>query len=130
MKKWIVISVVSGMLAVPNLYSEEHKHEHAAAAATGTQTVQGEVLDMACYMMHDGKGPKHKSCAVKCIKDGAPLGLLTKEGKVYLLLEDHSSPKPYAQMKDWAAENVSVKGEVQEKGGVQAIVVQSSEKIK
>ena len=125
--KWLAAGVI-GLLAWNKLCAQSEHRGHGDK--TGAQAVQGEVLDMACYMAHEGQGAKHKKCADKCIQGGAPLGLLTKEGQVYLLVEDHASPKPYAQIKGWAAEQVRVEGKVYERGGVRAIVVQSSAKAK
>lgn len=123
------MAMAVGMLFANEIYAQkEHKHGQGELGKSGIRSVQGEVLDMACYMAHEGKGSKHKSCALKCIKDGAPIGLLTKDGAVYLLVEDHDSPQPYAQIKEWAAEQVKVTGELKQRGGVQAILVKSSAK--
>ena len=59
------------------------------AAAEGEVTVQGEVLDMACYLGHGAKGDEHAACAAKSIKAGQPMGLLASDGKVYLLVASH-----------------------------------------
>lgn len=124
----LTLAVVVGLLFTIRLYADEAHHGQEQSGKSGSQTIQGEVLDMVCYMGHEGKGAKHKSCAQKCIDGGAPMGLLTKEGRVYLLLEDHNAPKPYMQIKKWAAEQVTVKGKLIGRGGVQAVVVFSSEK--
>ena len=126
----LVVLGIMAALAQHSFAAEAHKHGEKAQAKGGVQMQSGEVLDMACYMAHEGKGAKHKTCAQKCIDGGAPAGLLTKEGKVYLLVEDHNSPQPYAEVKKWAAEQVKISGEVFQRGGVQAIVVHSAEKEK
>src|SRR5579883_2548098 len=80
---------------------EGHDMEHGAGGME--MTVKGELVDMACYMAHEGKGKKHAQCAKMCVKGGAPLGLVTPDGQTYLLVEDHSSikaKKPYAQAKE------------------------------
>lgn len=95
---------------------------HALAA----DTITGEVVDMSCYM-HDpatGKGKAHKKCAETCLKKGLPIGVLTDDGQVYLIVEDHDNPKPYAQLKEKATEKVTVEGEKKSHSGVQALVVQ------
>lgn len=126
---WFTIAVMSGLFLANGIgVTEEHHHEHGRQPKSGAQTVQGEVLDMACYMGHEAKGPKHQSCALKCIKDGAPMGLMGKDGKVYLLVENHDSPKAYQQAKGWAGTQVKIKGNVIERGGLSALVVESSEK--
>lgn len=56
-----------------------------------TETVKGQIVDQTCYMkdMANNKGVDHKmpadtkDCAVGCAKKGAPLALLTADGKVY-----------------------------------------------
>ncbi|HEX5024795.1 MAG TPA: hypothetical protein VFV68_05965 [Agriterribacter sp.] len=93
-----------------------------------TKTVSGEVLDMACYMAKGAHGEKHKGCASACIKDGAPMGLLTSDGKVYLLVENHNKKEVYAKVKDYAGEKISVTGTVSDKGGLQGVIVDDMKK--
>ena len=86
-------------------------------------TLSGEVLDLACYISHGGRGETHKACAVKCAKMGQPVGLLSTDGKLYLLLADHVDSAPYAKARDLAGEQVTIRGEVAEKDGVSALTV-------
>jgi len=90
-------------------------------------SVTGEVVDLACYMVHpeSGQGPGHRKCAETCLKKGLPAGLLTADKQLYLLLEDHDNPKPYAALKDKAAEKVTVEGQKVTQNGLQAVVVES-----
>lgn len=87
-------------------------------------TIKGEVLDMSCYMTRGAKGPGHKECAQGCLEKGLPAGILTKDGKVYLLVEDHSAADAYKEVLKHAAENVEVTGKVVNKNGVQALIVE------
>lgn len=96
--------------------------------ASDQTTVKGELLDLACYMTHGAKGPKHKECAEKCVKGGQPMGILTDNGDVYLLVENHNNPDPYAEAKNHAAETIEVSGSLNERGGVKAITVESVKK--
>ena len=107
----------------------EKGHDNGGmAAAGGTVILQGEVLDMACYMAHEGKGEKHKKCAKSCALGGAPIGLLSPNGEVYLLVGDHANEKPYKAAQQLTGEQAKVTGKVQKRGGVQAIVVSKTEK--
>lgn len=90
-------------------------------------TIQGEVLDMACYMSHESHGKKHASCAESCVKGGAPMGILDEDGNVYLIVENHQNADPYAEMKDYAAKTVNLSGTYYDRGGTQAVVVESVE---
>ena len=57
------------------------------------RVVKGQIVDQACYMkdMASNKGVDHKmpaetkDCAIACAKKGAPLALLTADGKVYTI---------------------------------------------
>src|ERR1035437_8907585 len=85
-------------------------------------TVQGEILDMACYMAKGSKGAAHKACAVMCAKKGVPMGVLTDAGEVYLLLDDHNNPDPYDATKKLSGERAEVTGKKYNKQGVASIV--------
>lgn len=95
----------------------------------GVQILEGEVLDMVCFMAHNGQGKKHKDCAQTCMNDGAPVGLLTTDGKLYLVIEDHNNKDPYLKIKKLAAEKVKVTGTVYIKAGIQSIQIKNVEKI-
>jgi len=91
------------------------------------ETVTGEVIDLSCYLSHPstGTGRGHRKCAETCAKKGLPMGILGKDEKVYLLLEDHDSPDPYHAALDKAAEEITVEGKVVTQGGMTGIVVES-----
>jgi hypothetical protein len=86
-------------------------------------TVQGEIVDMACYMAKGSKGSAHKACAQLCAKKGVPIGVLTDSGELYLLLDDHNNPDPYDAAKKLAGERAEVVGKKFSKQGVASIVV-------
>ncbi len=86
-------------------------------------TVQGEILDMACFVAHDGRGASHAECARKCLEGGQPMGLLAADGEVYLLFADHANAKAYNEAKSFAGKKVEVKGEPASKGVLKGITV-------
>jgi len=98
----------------------------ALPAVGGAQeeiTVQGEIVDLACYMSKGSRGAAHKACAQMCAKKGVPLGVLTEAGEVYLLLDDHNDPGPYDAAKKLAGEHAEVSGKKYIKPGIASIVV-------
>jgi hypothetical protein len=108
----------------------------ASALSTGTvvtaseealTTLTGEVVDLSCYIPHPetGRGPGHRKCAETCNKKGLPMGILTADKQVYLVLEDHDNPKAYAELKEKAAQTVTVEGRKVAQGGVQGIVAEA-----
>jgi len=110
----IVTLAFGASLALPALLlAAEEK------ASAETQTIKGEVVDMMCYMDHGAKGEKHKGCAKKCIEGGGPVGLLTADDQLYLVIGDH---KPInKELADKAAQTVTLKGKVVERNGMKMI---------
>ena len=51
-------------------------------------TVTGEIVDFSCYLQIGKHGEKHRACGQKCFKAGQPVGLLTKDGSLYMLMEE------------------------------------------
>jgi hypothetical protein len=97
--------------------------EKAAKAEAKPSVVAGEVLDLSCYLGHGGMGEGHAGCAAKCVKGGAPVGLLGSDGTVYVLFADHNDGSPYEQVKDLAGKKVEVTGSVASKSGMKGITV-------
>jgi hypothetical protein len=84
-----------------------------------TQTIKGEVVDLMCYLDHGAKGEKHKGCAKKCIEGGGPVGLLTADDQLYLVIGDHQPINKELSAK--AAQTVTLKGKVVERNGMKMI---------
>ena len=94
-----------------------------AALAADRLSLSGEVVDLACFIAHDGHGAAHKKCAVECARQGQPVGLLADGGTVYLLVADHNDPAPYQKARALAGEQVTIKGETAAKGGMNSLTV-------
>lgn len=113
---------------------EGHKHEAAKAEeaeAGEAVTVTGEVLDLSCYLGHGSSGKEHKKCAKAClVEKKVSAGLLTADGSVYLLVQDHKHEKAFKPVAELAAEQVTVSGRKVVKGGLQGILVSQVEKAK
>ncbi len=122
MKVRAMLAVLAvGILACSIAVAAEGKAaEKPAAKATA---VQGEVLDLACYMGHGAKGEGHAGCAAKCLKSGQPMGLLGTDGTVYLLMADHTDSSGFEKAKDLAGKKVEVTGEVSTQGTMKGITV-------
>lgn len=83
------------------------------------QTITGEVVDLMCYLDHGAKGDKHAACCEKCISSGGPVGLLTADDQLYLVIGSH---KPINdKLASYAAKKVTLKGKVVEKNGMKMI---------
>jgi hypothetical protein len=96
---------------------------HEATTDRQPVTLDGEILDIACYLDNDLHGPEHRSCASACLKDGQPIGFLDDQGRVFLLIEDHMEKEAYRALKNLAAQRVRIQGDEIHRGGVQSIIV-------
>jgi|GEM_PF-1009473 len=95
----------------------------AIAPAQEDISVQGEILDMTCYLHSGSKGRRHRACAQMCAEKGLPIGVLTDSGDVYLLIENHENPESYAAAAKLAGQKAAIKGKKYSKGSVSAIMV-------
>ena len=108
---------IAGLACAPLAIAQEHEHGGGDAAAS--KEVTGEVVDMMCYVDHNGIGEKHgQSCGAKCIKSGGPVGIVS-EGKAYLVVGEH---KPINdQLAEYCGKSITVKGKLAERGGIAMI---------
>jgi hypothetical protein len=96
---------------------------HHAAAAAAAKTVNGEIVDLSCYLGHGAKGAAHKECAATCIANGGPMGLLTDKGVLYVLTMNHENPDGFNMAKKHAGEMVKVTGSMSMKNATRALEV-------
>lgn len=52
------------------------------------ETLTGEIVDFSCYLQVGKHGEKHRACGQKCFTNGQPIGLLTKDGNLYMLMDE------------------------------------------
>ncbi len=92
--------------------------------------ITGEIIDLSCYLQLGKHGEKHKACGTKCLNSGQPIGLLTKEGGVYLLIDEEHDPRRDGQTElrkaatDHFAQVVEVTGTETSVRGIHTIYVQ------
>jgi hypothetical protein len=93
-------------------------------------TVTGEIIDLSCYLQLGKHGEKHKSCGQKCLNNGQPIGLLAKDGTIYMLMDEEHDPRRDGQTElrkaanDHFAHVMEVTGTETTVRGVHAIYVQ------
>lgn len=56
-------------------------------------TLVGEVIDVSCYVQLGKHGAAHKDCGQKCVREGGPIGLLTQDGSIFLLMAEEHHPR-------------------------------------
>ena len=84
--------------------------------------VVGEVVDFSCYLQLGKHGGKHADpCGKKCLQNGAPIGVLTREGTLYMIMPEEHDPRRDGGVdaKAWGSEHI---GQIVEVNGVAASV--------
>ena len=99
-------------------------------------TITGEILDMGCYVSRGLRDEIHRECALRCLSQGVPIGLLGPDTTVYILTQNHDramdprafagTPDPYAQCREWPAKQVAVTGLVWERKGYKELEVKAA----
>ena len=117
-----VLALVAVMMFAVHAVADEG-HAKMEKPAKKAETFKGELVDMGCYLGHGAMGEKHKECATKCVANGMPMGLLTPDGKLYLLTLDHDNADPFNQCKSMMGQMVEVTGVSASKGGMKGIDV-------
>jgi hypothetical protein len=90
--------------------------------------VTGEVLDMTCYIASNLSGPDHAECARICIRNGSPAGIKAQDGKVYLLTGEPGQ-SINAELADYAAKIVTIKGRQTARDGFAQLQVEEIRKL-
>jgi hypothetical protein len=96
-------------------------------AFAATETVKGQIVDQTCYSKDKANnGKDHKmpqdvvDCATACAKKGAPLALLTTDGKLYQITGGLAAEKN-AKLVAHVSHTVEITGDVTEKDGKKMI---------
>ena len=116
MKRILVVALLGIMSVVAIAMADEAKKEEAAKPTSLT----GEVVDLSCYMGHGAAGMDHAKCAQGCITKGQPVGFLTTDGILYVILgQNHETANK--QVVDFAGKKSTITGTVKENKGLKAI---------
>lgn len=107
-----VVALFGGALIAAGLSISAFAHdgEHKESKEGKQVTIQGELIDTACFVTSDGdaKGKDHADCAQKCMASGIPAGILPEGSKdadaVMYLLTNPQVLAPYA------AQTIKVEG--------------------
>ncbi len=116
MKRLLMLAMVV-MLGISAIaFADEAKKEEAKPVTTLT----GEVIDLYCYSDHKSSGAEHAKCATSCITKGIPVGFLTADGTMYVIVgKDHAPAN--AEVAPFAGKQSTITGNVMETNGMKTI---------
>lgn len=117
---WLVVA--AGMLGsgfLPVAYAE---------SSPAAQTLQGEVVDPATYLKEGQHGSEWLDQMAEAADGGQTVALLEQGTQtLYLILGDTPGADPNELLYDHVGQQVTLKGQVYERGGLRGIVVTSLE---
>lgn len=89
--------------------------------------ITGEVIDTWCYIsgIMFAEGTAHHQCAIWCAAGGVPVGLLTKDGEVFFIVEFEGRSETLADPGLLAIQthNITVDGTVYEQDGLKYVAI-------
>lgn len=138
-----VVAIV-GFFTPTIAHPEEATHHHAPPPSVGTgtsrtdtssggmpaparATITGEIVEATCYLKKgaEGRGPQHRDCAIKCIKEGRPPFVRDEAtGQLYLATFPDSSAEEREHWLSQVGNRVRVTGKVQERDGLRLLEVE------
>jgi hypothetical protein len=83
-------------------------------------TVAGEIIDLSCYLQLGKHGEKHVPCGKKCLAAGQPIGLLAKDGTVYMLMAEEHDPRRDGQTEGFRKAAIDHLGHIMQVTGTEA----------
>ena len=98
--------------------------EQPGTKTLGALTVTGEIVDSKCYLgvMNPGNGKVHRDCASRCLSgEIPPLFIDSESGRQFILVSEDEKALPYAAIKEFMAEPLSITGELLQRGDVQVL---------
>ena len=89
-------------------------------------TMTATVVDMSCKVMFNLEGDDHRMRGQACFDQGIPLGLMSEDGKIYMpVTMQMGATRGDKDLRGHAEHKVTVTGKIMDRGGVNAILIES-----
>jgi hypothetical protein len=93
--------------------------------------LEGEVVDLECFLRDGSRGERHKGCALTCRKNGGSLAIVEdKTGDLYPVAGNAAASDPGAAVAEFIGARVSLRGELYERSGARILVVGKAERLR
>ncbi|MDT8368865.1 MAG: hypothetical protein RQ745_06630 [Longimicrobiales bacterium] len=123
MKKFVLSGAAIAMLA----FAAPASAQMTPTPQEGEQvTMTATVVDMSCKVVYNLEGEGHRTCSEMCFDQGIPLGLMAEDGTIYLpVTMQMGATRGDKDLRAHAEHTVRVTGKVMDRGGVNAILIES-----
>lgn len=116
------------ILVLPS-YTAEHPHSTDLQSAKKS-SVEGLLRDITCPLQNreTTAAEFNLQCALKCARAGAPLGILTREGDIYVIVSNSVPDRDiHRKLMPYVGKQVRAAGTVYERNGTKGISIASLE---
>lgn len=113
--------------------TNSNKNSQSEATPARTETIEGLVRDIACPIQEKRATARNFSmkCALECAKLGSPLIILTDDGTLYTPISSSMPDQDQrARLSPFVGKYVQVRGQVFERRGTRAIMIQDITELK
>lgn len=95
--------------------------------------ITGEVVDTWCWssgVMREGRGAKHKSCALACVAGGVTAGIVDDKGNLYIAAKSKAYNGCRDQLLPFVSKRVKIKGFIASRGGCSVLKISEVKEVK
>ena len=128
----VSVSAVLALAAITDSIAGAAPARAASASKSrkpAVESVRGEVIEISCYLRDSrSRGEEHAACAQEGILAGGPVGILTGDGVLYLVLGRSSRP-PNELLAPHAGRKVRITGRKLLRARMRAIVCEKVEEL-
>ena len=119
----ILLTLLSVCLIICFTPSNVHAQKGSKAQKDDDTQFYGKLFGVKRIADQKTTEPKYELCSQDCVKNGQPMGLLTDDGTLVLIVRDNSKGFVYEKMKKMVGQKVAVMGKLAEKDGMKVLTV-------
>ena len=99
--------------------ADSHSDKHEGSHKARSTRITGEAIDIGCYVGKSEKEYRNAACIKACLASGAPAGIKTDDGTIYLVVGADENLKK--SLSDNSGEKATYKGTVLKQDGMSII---------
>ena len=92
-------------------------------------TLTGEVVDVSCYTQLGKRGAAHKACGASCVLAGSPVGIVTGDNTLFILMPEPHHPRRDGKaslakyLSEHMAQTLTLSGMASSHGGIHTLFI-------
>jgi type 1 fimbria pilin len=129
LKRILPAAALLAVCALPLAAQETQQQAKPAAQAGNDMTLNGQVIDVNCYVSMGASGQGHKACATACAKAGVALAILGSDGNIYMPVSSKPADPQNRRLEPFAEARVRITGVHRMSNGMHTIEIKTIEAV-